>query len=165
MKKQRQTIPLSKWKVAVHLEATRHIQNQKGNPAYRCKCEWCINWKLHCKDILPEELQVQLNRVGVELGNPTDLYKYDEDESGSYIRIVYHVVGNILNGPNTWVNNDMSEVLMYQTIRKSPYLSIILFSQKQYHGYAPTVEEPVAGNLQRIDFRLLIPKNHVPKYA
>jgi hypothetical protein len=169
MKKQRPTIPISEWKVATHLAATRDIQNQKGVPAYGCDCEWCINWK-HClSEILPKELQEQLTRIGVELEHPTDLYKYDTKENGSSIRVVYHAVGKILNGPNQWTSNDMGEMLMYRTVRDEPYLSLVVFPQSQSSDEAPILKDSSAGELVRIDFRLVIPneviRSNVPKIA
>ncbi|WP_105168165.1 hypothetical protein [Pseudoalteromonas sp. T1lg23B] len=169
MKKQRPTIPIAEWKLATHLEATREIQNQKGVPAYGCDCEWCFNWK-HClKVLLPEELQGQLTRVGVELDHPTDLYKYESDENGSSIRVVYHAVGKILEGPNQWKSTDMGEMLMYSTIREQPYLSLVVFPQSQSHDEAPVLKNTSAGELVRIDLRLAIPnevlKSNVPSLA
>ena len=169
MKKQRPTIPIAKWKLATHLEATREIQNQKGVPAYGCDCEWCFNWKNCLKVVLPEELQEQLTRVGVELDHPTDLYKFEGDESGSSIRVVYHAVGKILEGPRQWKSTDVGEILIYSTIRKQPYLSLVVFPQSHSHDQAPILNNKSAGELIRIDLRLVIPKevikNNVPSFA
>lgn len=169
MKKQRPTIPISEWKVAVHLEATREIQNQKGMPAYGCECEWCVNWK-HCLyDVLPKEMIEQLTRIGVQLEHPTELYKFDSTKNGSSIRVVFHAVGKILSGPNQWTANEMGEMLMYRPIRKQPYLSLVVFPQSQYFGDAPVLKNSLAGDLLRIDFRLEIQdevtRNNVPKNA
>lgn len=169
MKKRRPTIPIAGWRLATHLEATREIQYQKGVPAYGCDCEWCFNWK-HClKVVLPEELQEQLTRVGVALGHPTDLYKYESDENGSSIRVVYHAVGKILEGPNQWKITDMGKILMYSTIREQPYLSLVVFPQSQSHDEAPIIEGTFDGDLVRIDLRLVVPnevvKSHIPSLA
>ncbi|WP_444892137.1 hypothetical protein ACJJIE_14405 [Microbulbifer sp. TRSA001] len=169
MKKQRPTIPIAGWKLATHLEATREIQNQKGVPAYGCDCEWCFNWK-HClKVILPEDLRGHLTRVGLELDHPTDLYKYESDEGGTSIRVVYHAVGKILEGPNQWKSTDLGEMLMYSTIRENPYLSLVVFPQSQSHDESPVLKNTSASELVRIDLRLVIPneviRNNVPKSA
>ncbi|WP_148212558.1 hypothetical protein [Hahella chejuensis] len=169
MKRRRPTVPISEWKLATHLEATHEIQNQKGVPAYGCDCEWCFIWK-HClKDVLPEELQGQLTRVGVELEHPTDVYKFSDNENGSSIRVVYHSVGKILEGPNHWKRTDIGAMLMYSTIRENPYLSLVVFPQSQSLDEAPVLKNTSAGELVRIDFRLAIPnevtKSNVPDLA
>ncbi len=161
MKKQRPTIPVSEWKLATHLEATRDIQNQEGTPAHGCDCEWCLNWKSCYKELLPKELQEQLLRVGIQLENPTDLYQFESNENGSSIRVVYHAVGKILSGPNQWQNNEIGKILMYQTIREEPYLSLVVFPQSQSFDASPELKDKNAGVLIRIDFRLNVPSSNV----
>lgn len=169
MKKQRPTIPIAELKLATHLEATRQIQNQKGVPAYGCYCEFCFYWKHSLKIVLPEELQHQLTRVGVELEHPTELYEFESDEIGSCIRVVYHVVGKILEGPCQWKSTELGKMLMYFTIRKQPYLSLVVLPQSLSHDKAPVLNNEFAGELVRIDLRLVIPNevmlNNVPTLA
>ena len=160
MKKQRPTIPVSEWKLATHLEATRDIQNQEGTPAHGCECEWCLNWKSCYKELLPKELQDQLLRVGIQLENPTDLYQYDSNKNGSSIRVVYHAVGKVLSGPNQWQNNEMDKMLMYQKIREEPYLSLVVFPQSQSFDPSPVLKDGAAGDLIRIDFRLNVSSSY-----
>lgn len=169
MKKQRPTIPISEWKLATHLEATREIQNQKGMPAYDCDCEWCYTWK-HClRVVFPEALRKQLTRIGVDLNHPTDLYKFESDDSNSSIRVVYHAVGRIIDGPNQWKTTEIGKMRMYVTIREKPYLSLAVFPQSQSHEKAPALKNNTAGELICIDFRLSIPneiiKGNVPSLA
>lgn len=169
MKKHRPTIPLFEWKLAIDLESTREIQNQKGKLPDACDCEWCHKWK-HCfVDILPEGLQEQLARIGVVLDKPTDLYKFKDNESGVSIRVVYHAVGNVLSGPNQWESTDIGEMLMYRIIRDEPYLSLVVLPQNQALGKAPTLRDSSAGKLICIDFRFEIPNQavgtDVPKRA
>lgn len=161
MKKQRPTIPVSEWKLAIHRDATRDIQNQEGTPAHGCECEWCLNWKTCFKKLLPKELQEQLLRVGIELENPTDLYQFDINQNNSFIRVVYHAVGKILSGPNQWQNNEMGNMLMYQTIREEPYLSLVVFPQRQSIDASPALKDKKSGDLIRIDFRLNVPPRYV----
>jgi len=161
MKKQRPTIPIFEWRVAINLEATRDIQNQVGTPAYGCECEDCQKWKSCFKDVLPENIQHELKRIGVEIENPTDLYQFQEDTEGSNIRVVYHAVGKILSGPNQWKNDSsLGDMLMYHTVRESPYTSIVVFPQNQSFDASPILNNQSAGELIRIDFRLLIPSSY-----
>ncbi|CAM2809386.1 hypothetical protein SHLO109777_01935 [Shewanella loihica] len=157
MKKQRPTIPVGTWKLATNLEATRQIQGQAGVPAYKCDCEWCTKWR-HCfSEVLPNDLLDQLSRIGIELEAPTDLYRYDSDENGFSIRVVYHAVGKILEGPTQWTSNDMGEMLMYSTLREDPHLSLVVFPQSQSHDAGPSFKTKKEGDLIRIDMRLKVP--------
>ncbi len=157
MKKQRPTIPLANWKLAVDLEATREIQNQKGVLAFECRCEWCFKWK-HCfKDVLPIGLQEQLERVGIQLEHPTDLYKYERNESGVGIRVIFHAVGRIIEGSNQFRNTDFGEALQYSTIREEPFIFLVVLPQTKSHEAAPTFKGGSESELMCIDFRLVIP--------
>ena len=107
---------------------------------------------------MAEELQHELKRIGIELEHPTDLYKYEEKDNGSYLRIVYHAVGKILSGPNQWKEHPgLGETLMYHTVRKSPFASVVVFPQNQSFDAAPVLKDESAGDLIRIDFRLFVP--------
>lgn len=157
MKRQRPTIPLANWKLAVDIEATRGIQNQKGVPAFECSCEWCSKWK-HCyKKLLPIELQTQLERVGIQLEHPTDLYKYENSASGVGIRVTFHAVGRILEGSNQFRDTEFGEALQYSTIRTDPYISLVVLPQEKSHEASPTLQGSTESELICIDFRLGIP--------
>ncbi|MFK8067366.1 MAG: hypothetical protein AB8D52_03895 [Gammaproteobacteria bacterium] len=119
MKKQRPTIPIYEWKVAVHLEASRKIQNQKGTPANGCDCKWCKSWRANYKELLPDDLQEQLLRVGIQLDHPTDLYKFENNEECFSFRVIFHFVGKFISGPNQWKNNEMGKMLMYRNVKKN----------------------------------------------
>lgn len=156
-KRLRPTIALADWTLAVHLEATRKIQNQKSVPAYGCDCKWCALWRRSFDSVLPQELKEQLRRVGVDLEHPTDVYEYDVCADGSSIRVLYHAVGKILNGVNVWVDTELGKTLHYSTLRASPFLSLVVVPQKQVHTSAPVLEDMSAGDLLCIDLRLNIP--------
>lgn len=157
MKKQRPTIPIAEWKVATHLQATREIQNQPGVSAYNCDCEWCVAWQQCFRQVLPKALQLQLTRVGVKLSHPTDLYLFDKDTENASLRVVYHAVGKILEGPNVWKSCEEMDMLMYSILSEQPYVSMVVIPQCQTHGTAPVLPSNSDGELIRIDFRLQIP--------
>lgn len=157
MKNLRPTIPIADWTLAVHLEATREIQNQEGVPAHGCCCEWCSKWRSCCGKLLPLGLIEQFDRVGVDLAHPTDLYKYEDDADGSCIRVAYHAVGKILSGKNVWVDSDRGRTLCYSTLREKPFLSMVVYPQSKLYDPAPILEDAAAGDLLRIDLRLFIP--------
>ena len=160
MKKQRPTIPISEWRVSIHLEETRNIQNQPGTPAHACDCEWCKKWKVCCEEVMPEEIKKELLRVGIELKHPTDLYKYQDNEHGNYLRVVYHAVGKILGGPNQWRDGlGQGKALTYHTIRENPFVSLVVFPQSQSFDESPIFENKAEGDLLRVDFRLCISEN------
>ena len=154
MKLQRPTIPLAKWKLATDLQATLTIQNQQGMPAYNCNCQWCIHWRNRYKSVLPTQLRQQLLRIGVDLNHPTDLYKMNNDENSTSIRVIFHAVGKILEGPNPWCQNDSSQALMYVPIQEQPYVSLVILPQSQSYGAAPILKDLPSSQLICIDLRL-----------
>ncbi len=83
--------------------------------------------------------------------------------SSSSIRAVYHAVGKILEGPNQWQSTDMGEMLMYSTVREQPFLSLVVFPKSQSHDEAPILNDSSAGELVRIDLRLVIPDEVIKK--
>ncbi len=161
MKKQRSTLSVAAWKLSTHIEATRDIQNQEGTPAYGCECEWCMYWKSVYEELLPEEIQEQLLRVGIQIENPTDLYQFRINKNSSAIRVVYHAVGKILSGSNQSQKSEVGKILTYQTIRDEPYLSLAVFPQSQSFDASPELKDKMAGDLIRIDFRLDVPSSCV----
>jgi len=157
VKKQRPTIPLFEWTLAVDLEATRNIQNQEGTPAYNCDCQWCSKWLVIAAKILPEDIQKQLIRIGVDINHPTDLYEFKDSESFNSLRIVFHCVGKILSGPNQWKKEELGDMLMYKTVRDQPFSSLVVYPQKQSIDPTPVLDGE-NGELIRLDFRLDVPK-------
>lgn len=157
MKRQRPTIRIWEWKLAINLEATRKVQNQEGVPAYNCDCEWCSNWRRHLEELLPKELKEQLLRVGIELEHPTDVYQFDRHEKSSSIRVTYHAVGKILEGPNQWAEGSIGTMLMYYPVRKEPRLSLVILPERHSFEHAPVLKDSSAGELIHIDMRLEVP--------
>ncbi|PLR59064.1 hypothetical protein CYU11_03355 [Vibrio parahaemolyticus] len=119
--------------------------------------------------MLPKDLREQLTRAGVELVHPTDLYKFDSDKSGASIRVVYHAVGKILEGPNQWISTSTGKILTYSIIREQPYLSLVVLPQSQSYDKAPVLKNTSSSDLVRIDFRLVLPneviESNVPSRA
>ncbi|GAA78354.1 hypothetical protein P20495_0845 [Pseudoalteromonas sp. BSi20495] len=54
---------------------------------------------------------------------------------------------------------------MYHTVRKEPFLSLVVFPQCKSFDEAPTLKNTAAGDLVRIDIRLEIPTEVVDIYA
>jgi hypothetical protein len=155
----RPTIPISEWKIAVNLAATQAIQHQPGVPAYNCTCHWCKNWALSASSILPSELKMQLERIGVQITFPNELYAFQEEECGAHCRVVYHVVGKLLSGPEVWRQDEaLGETLVYRELRSSPALSLAIYPHHLRGGPAPAFSGGVQGKLLQIDFRLFVPK-------
>ena len=157
MKKRRPTIPIGEWKLAVHLEATRKIQNQKGIPANDCDCDLCTGWKNSLDQVFPDDIIKNLTRIGIEPKCPTDFNKYGENETGESLRVIYHAVGKILSGPNQFRTDDLGGSLIYHPVRIEPRLSLVVIPQKQSYVYAPIIDDASAGMLICIDFRLVMP--------
>ena len=157
----RAEIPIAEWKLAVDLEATRAIQNQEGTPAFNCDCEWCSSWCRSYKHLLPIDLQEQLVRVGIDIEHPIDLYKYDSNDDEVCLRVIFHAAGKVLSGPNQWISDEFGRSLLYISLRKEPFLSIVVIPQRESFESAPVLEGSNGGELIQIDFRLGFPKNYV----
>ena len=154
MKKQRPTIPVHKWKLAINLESTRLIQNQKGTPVYGCECESCINWKANLDDVLPIKLKKEMVRVGINLKCPTDLYEFKSNKGQPNIRVLYHAVGKILSGPNQWKATEHGRSLTFDTVRNEPHLAMAVLAQNESLEQAPSFQKSFDGELLQIDLRL-----------
>ncbi|WP_330961043.1 hypothetical protein [Photobacterium sp. 53610] len=157
MKKLRPTIPVAEWKLAIHLQATLNLQNQPGVPADGCLCAWCARWKACWRQVLPENLQAQLNRAGVDLTHPTDVYAFGADENEPSIRVIYHAVGKVLDGPNPWQRTETGKRFMYRTLRQEPHVAFLVYPQRQSDIQAPVLKDRSAGELICFDFRLALP--------
>jgi len=157
MKKRRPTISLGDWMLAVDLETSRKIQNQKEMPANECDCDECRHLKLALDQVFPKDIKEQLIGIGINPMNPTDFIKYDVSEKEESVRVIYHVIGKILSGPNPYRVEKFGETLIYHPVRDQPRMSMVVVPQKQAYGYAPILDDDSAGMLICIDFRLVIP--------
>ena len=117
MKKQRPTIPIDVWKIAVNLEHTQNVQKDTKAPAFNCGCKLCKNWKASYKTLLPEGFYNQLSRSCIDLEYPTELYEFEKKNHGSHIRVQFHIVGKILDGPQTVQKTNSGRQLFYKEIR------------------------------------------------
>jgi len=152
------TIPLLEWKISSNLKASRIIQNQEGLPAYNCKCEWCVFWKLNYFEILPEALMAQMKRLGVDLLNPTDLYKFGGTKQEPELRITYHTVGKVLEGPSVWVENELGNYLSYYLIPNYNHIGVVLMTASSSSAFHPSYSG-TSGEVLIIDLRLKITDN------
>ncbi|HEU4560983.1 MAG TPA: hypothetical protein VFS20_24235 [Longimicrobium sp.] len=98
----RPTIPLSHWRLAIDLDATRAVREAEERHTRDCPCRICRNWARVYADSVPAELQTQLRRVGADPADPTELWA-SERPNGAYYHVVFHCVGKILSGPPAMV--------------------------------------------------------------
>ncbi|MGB0833457.1 MAG: hypothetical protein ACPGR2_02975 [Psychrobium sp.] len=106
----RPTINFTEWKFSVDLGETKSIQNQESLPAFGCNCKDCSSWRRNYKSNLPEYLLNSFNRIGIDLGRPSDCYGGNEN-----LRVIFHFVGKIQNGPNSKIfNEQLKENITYQ---------------------------------------------------
>jgi hypothetical protein len=155
----RPTVPLGEWRIAVDLAATSEIQNQPGTPAYGCACKWCSNWKAAESSALPEDLRVQLLRLRIDLAHPTDLYAYEETSIGARCRVIYHVVGKILSGPNVWREDPVLDTMcMYSLVGSSTQqVSLAAFPSRQSFHVRPKRIGGGEEDILQVDMRLHVP--------
>jgi hypothetical protein len=153
--RRRPTIPFFQWRIAVHLEQTKQIQNQPGMPAYQCQCELCSSWKhLHSK-IFPPQTIKELQRLGVQLDAPNELYGDQPGKEKRDVRVVYHIVGKILSGPeNTIFHNLLGDQIQnYVTIRNEPWLSVRVLNANEAFVPYPAIDNAKDGDVIALDFR------------
>jgi hypothetical protein len=157
----RPTIPIAQWRVAVDLVATREIQNQPGSPAYGCVCKWCENWRRAWSSTLSEELQGQLSRLRVDIDHPTDLYSFEESSQGANCRVIFHLVGKLLSGPNAWREDPaVGRMLMYQyqpLLNQSNSLGLVVLPSQQMVNFSPCPPDGSDNEVLQIDMRLHVP--------
>jgi len=160
MKKRRPTVPISDWRISLNLEESAKVQNHEANPAYNCKCESCEYWRKAHKNILPESLLNELIRLGINLSTPADVYEFGEDENGKEFRVIFHVVGKIMNGPESALFNEQAgrPLLHYKILRDEPYLSIAVMASSESYDASPEYEKNSEGDLLTVDMRLTIPE-------
>lgn len=153
--KRRPTIPFFEWRIAVHLERTREIQNQAGMPAYRCQCELCKTWKHSYLEIIPSEIIGELRRLGVQLDAPSELYGHPPNQGKRHVRAIYHVVGKILSGPESVVfHNGLDEHMQnYVTIREEPWFRVRVLDANESFEPSPSIENSNDGDVIALDFR------------
>ena len=158
MSRQRPTLKLADWKIAIHLAATRSVQDHPSYPAHGCECGWCNEWSRLYSEVLPLDLVAQFNRIGILPEHPTDLYNYKSDSVADYLRVVFCFVGRIMSGPDAWVQDgEHGAIRKYYTLREEPVLSLVVHRHEEL-GYAtPTNYDPKTGQFLLADFRLAIP--------
>ncbi|MEY3371717.1 MAG: hypothetical protein RLZZ537_185 [Pseudomonadota bacterium] len=155
----RPTIPLGEWRIAVNLEYTQSIQNQAGMAAVGCTCEDCQYWSDVWPSVFPVELRTQLERIQISIANPSDLYLYEREANGAHYRVVYHMVGKILSGPQAWFQfEDESKGMHYHNVSDpSRRIGLVVVPSSQTFDCGPKLRDTAGGDLIQIDFRLFIP--------
>ncbi|HSH98804.1 MAG: hypothetical protein ACAH07_02195 [Methylophilaceae bacterium] len=153
--KRRPTIPFFEWRIAVHLERTKEIQKISGMPAYECKCELCETWKRSFEKVIPEQTLMELQRLGVQLNAPNELYAHPQDSSSRHVRAVFHIVGKIVSGPDHLIFHEKLNdyVQNYVPIRQSPWFSVRVVNAVESSCPSPSISNSKDGDVIALDFR------------
>jgi hypothetical protein len=153
----RPTIPVSDWRIATHLEATRALQRRASNPAEGCDCTLCQHWAKVATTVLPLDLQKQLHRFGIDLEHPADVYASSYEAGGAHCRVIFHVVGKLLSGPQIWMENlEWGRSLNYKELRPVPqWLGLAVLPAKEFRMNADP-DASAAGDILQIDLRLFV---------
>ena len=157
MKQRRPTIRIDDWKIALNLEDTKSVQRDEAAPAYNCGCDLCRKWKAIYKKLLPETYLGQLTRAFIDLDYPTELYESDSNKNGVSIRIQFHIVGKILDGPITYSHREDGRHMFYSEIRKDPWLTVALTKHSETYDYHPEYTDSKSGDIILVDMRLFLP--------
>lgn len=157
----RPTIPLSDWRLAVDLDASRSIRRQTGHPAEGCACRACTTWRKLSTNVFPKSLATELERLGVEKANPTDLYIFDETNSALDFRVIYHIAGKILSGPSPWLHeNELDDVRdskmhYYHQVQSEPsWIGLRVSTKRDSFEYAPELPNDTGSDILCLDFGL-----------
>lgn len=159
VKNMRPTIPIVDWQIAVDLKQTRAIQQHPLMSATNCNCDFCKNWILVFKEVLPAKLIHQLERLGLSPQHPADAYGSTPKDGKIEYRVWYYTVGKILYGPSGWKQDQsLGEIRNYIPLMGSPsFLSLVIQPQKQFYDQVPDFSAEVLRDLIQIDFRMSIP--------
>jgi hypothetical protein len=157
----RPTIPLSDWRLAVDLDAARSIRRQTGHPAEGCACRACTTWRELAEQVFPKPLAAELERLGIDITNPTDLYIFGETTDALDFRVMYHIAGKILSGPAAWLDERVlddaldSKMHYYHQVQSEPaYVGLRVSTKRNSFEYAPEQPSETRSDILCLDFRL-----------
>jgi hypothetical protein len=109
--------------------------------------------------ILPDTLKNQIERFGINVNHPTDLYACETIDSGASCRVIFHIVGKLLSGPSVYRQNpSIGRVLHYKELRAHPnFVALAVLPCRETRCFTPKLEDELAGDLLQIDLRLFVP--------
>ena len=153
----RPTIPLSEWRIALDLDATRAIRAAIPPPPCGRQCHLCRNWTAGFASVLPPPLLAELRRLGIDPAAPTDLYAADQRDPLAY-RVMYHVAGRILSGPAPGHTDPvLGRMQWYHPLSaRRRALSLRVFHDNDLDR-PPSWQTAAMAPLIKIDFRLDVP--------
>jgi hypothetical protein len=160
----RPTIPLSAWRIAIDLDATRLIRRQSGHPADGCTCADCTMWRRMAPRAFPPALDEQLHRLGIDKDKPTDLYVSFRDGQVWNYRVTFHVAGKILSGPAPWVDGiELGKMHNYHLVQSEPtWIGLRVSTVRDSFEYAPKIEKTTQSDVLCVDFRLQVHVDAAP---
>jgi hypothetical protein len=97
------------------------------------------------------------------VSHPTDLYAFEDHAEGAYCRVIFHVIGKLLSGPNAWnEDSQLGKTLIYQTLREPPeFIGLVVVSSQQTFDARPKLNQANDSELLQVDFRLFVPTTHL----
>jgi hypothetical protein len=157
----RPTIPLDQWRIAVDLRATQSVQNQEGLPAVGCTCKSCANWSHVWKAAFSDSIREQLERLQIDVAHPSELYAFEEASGGAHTRVIFHVVGKLLSGPNAWREDENAGTsLVYHSVSEARFATgLVVVPSTQTFNPRPRTLKNTEEDLLQIDFRLFVPSS------
>lgn len=162
----RPTIPIADWRLAVDLDATRELLATLPAPECGRRCASCRTWAAGHPTALPAALAGALARLGLAVAAPADLYAsgHADPAHGTLpMRVTYYLVGRILAGPPTFVEDARDgRVRRYSSVGSAPAPEVP-HAPTLSVAYARDVGERVGGELAdagrviQVDLRLDVP--------
>ena len=154
----RPTIPLSDWRIAVDLVASKKIRRQTGHPAEGCTCDQCRSWRKAADTAFPRTIAEELERLGVEKARPMDLYVSREANGVVEFRVMYHIAGKIISGPSPWFeHSEFGKMHNYHFVQSEPTsIGLRVSTTKDSFEYAPDRPSGTTSDILCLDFRLQV---------
>ena len=156
----RPTIPLAGFRLAVDRTLSDALAHADRGNAIGCTCAWCANWQVAHLGVLPAALLEQLQRVGVDVRRPSELYAFDVAPGGHHLRLQFFLSGQVLSGPTTEVSQPYSHgdrsvtARAYETVAPAPrWIDLAVVPSAEAPSWVPAG----IGSILEIDFRLYVP--------
>ncbi|WP_148714133.1 hypothetical protein [Chitinolyticbacter meiyuanensis] len=108
---------------------------------------------------MPDKLYHQLCRLPINVSRPSDLYAYEAHDDGAHCRVIYHLAGKILSGPDAWRGDaGVGKVLVYSAAAAAPHqVGMVVVPSRQTFDARPQYPAHEDNELLQIDLRLFVP--------
>jgi hypothetical protein len=109
-------LKLGSWIIEVDVKKTKAYYDKQPLITEDWDSVFEKNYVLAC-ETLPQEVKDLFNSLGIDPRKQGEVNEYEEKEDGSHVYGgFYFIVGNIISGPNFWVNTEDGLMPNFETI-------------------------------------------------